>query len=440
MTDWSRRKLHFIAIGGAGMSGLALVCHRLGARVSGSDRAPSSYLERLKAAGLEPRVGHDADDVPPDAEVVVSTAVPEDNPELARARERGQRVLHRGELLAELCATKRLLAIAGTHGKTTTAGMLVHVLRAIGADPCFLLGGELPGAGEDGGPGNAGWGEGDWAIAEADESDASFLRLRPEVAVVTNVELDHHSQWSSRAQLLEAFRVFCEPARGLALPGDGSLDGLAGEQRVLAFGPDHPGAALDLPVPGRHNLLNARAALAALELAGFELEPAARALASFPGILRRLELKGHRNGAAVYDDYAHHPTEVAAALEALRELAPRRLIAVFQPHLYSRTKSLADGFGAALAAADEVGVLDVYPAREQPVGPLAGVSGLAVARAAADKARGRPVWWLVDADRARRALAPGLGEGDLLVTIGAGDIFELADALVEDGGDEGAPG
>jgi UDP-N-acetylmuramate--alanine ligase len=431
LTDWAHRKLHFIAIGGAGMSGLALVCHELGARVSGSDRARSSYLERLEAAGLEPRLGHDADAVPEDAEVVVSTAVSDDNPELARARERGQRVIHRGELLAELCAEKRLLAIAGTHGKTTTAGMLVHVLRATGADPCFLLGGELPGAGDDGGPGNAGWGGGEWVIAEADESDASFLRLRPEVAAVTNVELDHHSQWSSRAELLKGFRAFCGSARGLALPGDGSLADLADGQRILTFERDHPGPALDLPVPGYHNLLNARAALAALELAGFELEPAARALASFPGMRRRLELKGHRNGAAVYDDYAHHPTEVAATLEALRELAPRRLIAVFQPHLYSRTKALASRFGAALAAADEVGVLEVYPAREQPVGPLAGVSGLAVARAAADHAGGRPVWWLVDVDRAERALSPRLGDGDLLVTIGAGDIFELAEALVQ---------
>jgi UDP-N-acetylmuramate--alanine ligase len=438
MTNWTERKLHFIAIGGAGMSGLALVCHRLGARVSGSDRASSSYLERLRAAGIEARVGHDAGAVPPDAEVVVSTAVSEDNPELARAREHGQQVIHRGELLAELCATKRLLAIAGAHGKTTTAGMLVHVLRATGADPGFLLGGELPGAGEDGGPGNAGWGVGEWVIAEADESDASFLRLRPEVAVVTNVELDHHSHWSSRAQLVEAFRAFCEPAQGLALPGDGSLADLVGEQRVRTFDHDHPGPALDLPVPGRHNLLDARAALAALELAGFELEPAARALASFPGMLRRLELKGRRQGAAIYDDYAHHPTEVAAALEALRELEPRRLIAVFQPHLYSRTKALAGRFGLALAAADEVGVLDVYPAREQPVGRLAGVSGLAVARAVADHAPGRPVWWLVDADRAQRALAPRLREGDLLVTIGAGDIFKLADALAEDGVERGA--
>jgi UDP-N-acetylmuramate--alanine ligase len=438
MTNWTERKLHFIAIGGAGMSGLALVCHRLGARVSGSDRAQSSYLERLRAAGLEPRVGHDAGAVPPDAEVVVSSAVSEDNPELARARQRDQRVIHRGELLAELCASKRLLAIAGAHGKTTTAGMLVHVLRATGADPAFLLGGELPGAGEDGGPGNAGWGAGEWVIAEADESDASFLRLRPEVAVVTNVELDHHSHWSSRAQLEEAFRVFCEPARGLALPGDGSLANLVGEQRVLTFDEDHPGPALELPVPGRHNLLDARAALAALQLAGFEADPAARALASFPGILRRLELKGHRHGAAIYDDYAHHPTEVAATLEALRELEPRRLIAVFQPHLYSRTKALAGRFGLALAAADEVGVLDVYPAREQPVGRLAGVSGLAVARAVADHAPGRPVWWLVDAERAERSLAPRLREGDLLVTIGAGDIFKLADALAQDGVERGA--
>ena len=437
MTDWTQRKLHFIAIGGAGMSGLALVCHRLGARVSGSDRAESSYLERLRAAGVQARVGHSADAVPPDAEVVVSTAVPDNNPELALARERGQPVLHRGELLAEVCAAKRLIAVAGTHGKTTTAGMLAHAMRGVGADPAFLLGGELPGIGTEGNPANAGWGRGEWVVAEADESDASFLRLRPEVAVVTNVELDHHSQWPSRAALLEAFRRFCEPARGIALPGDRSLDRLAEGRRVMHFDLDRPGPPLELPIPGRHNLLNARAALAALELAGVDLDRASRALTSFPGMLRRLELKGRRDGALVYDDYAHHPTEVAAALEALRELRPRRLIAVFQPHLYSRTKALARQFGPALARADEIGVLDVYPAREEPVGPLAGVSGLEVARAAADHASGRPVWWLVDADRAERALAPRLADGDLLVTIGAGDVFKLAESLVDEAADSG---
>ena len=430
MSDWRDRKLHFVAIGGAGMSGLALVARRLGAEVTGSDRSDGPYMEHLRAAGLAPRVGHAADAVPEDADVVISTAVGPDNPELAIAHERAQRVMHRGELLAELCAMKRLIAIAGTHGKTTTAGMLAHALRSIGADPAFLLGGELPGAGEGGAAGNAAWGEGEWIVAEADESDASFLRLRPDIAVVTNVELDHHSHWSSRAELLEAFREFCAPARGLALPTGGELDGLAEGQRIEHFDVQRPGPGLDLRVPGRHNVLNARAALAALDLAGFDLDAAGDALGSFPGMLRRLELKGRRDGAVIYDDYAHHPTEVAATLAALRELEPRRLIAVFQPHLYSRTKALAPGFGRALAAADEVVVLDVYPAREEPVGPLAGVSGLDVARAASDHTGGRPVWWLVDAERAERALAPRLREGDLVVTIGAGDIYRLADALV----------
>ena len=432
MTDWGERSLHFIAIGGAGMSALALISRRLGARVTGSDRAEGPYMDHLRAAGLEPRVGHDSAAVPEDAEVVVSTAVGEDNPELAGARARGQRVLHRGELLAEICELKRLIAVAGTHGKTTTAGMLAHALLETGANPAFLLGGELPGAADGAGPRNARWGEGEWIVAEADESDASFLRLRPEVAVITNVELDHHSHWSSRAELLEAFREFCAPAAGLALPAGGELDALAEGQPIAAFEFSRPGPELALGVPGRHNVLNARAALAALELAGLELDAAARALSSFPGMLRRLELKGRHDGAVIYDDYAHHPTEVAATLSALRELGPKRLIAVFQPHLYSRTKALAPGFGRALAAADEIAVLDVYPAREEPVGDLAGVSGLDVARAVADAAGGKPVWWVVNVEGAERALAPRLHEGDLLVTIGAGDIYRLADALVEE--------
>lgn len=443
------RRLHFIAIGGAGMSGLALVAHQLGAAVTGSDRADSSYLRRVRAAGIDARLGHDAGAVPEGADVVVSTAIADDNPELVRARERGQRVLHRGELLAELCSLKRLIAVAGTHGKTTTAGMLAHALRGLGADPAFILGGELPGAGPDGGAANASWGEGEWIVAEADESDRSFLELRPEVAVVTNVELDHHSHWRSTAELIDAFRKFADPAAGLALLADPGLDPVAGARRTLRFGADlvaregrppppgwEPSVEPALSVPGRHNLLNALGALAATELAGLDVDAASRALAGFPGMLRRLERKGTRDGAVVYDDYAHHPTEVAAALAALRELQPRRLIAVFQPHLYSRTKALAERFGAALAAADEVGVLDVYPAREEPVGPLAGVSGLAVARATADHAGGRAVWWLKDSESAYRALTPRLREGDLLATLGAGDVFELADALVAGEGEE----
>jgi UDP-N-acetylmuramate--alanine ligase len=431
------RELHFIAIGGAGMSGLALVCHQLGARVSGSDRSGSSYFERVVAVGVDAYVGHDAERVPPGADVVVSTAIPDDNPELLRARDRGQRVIHRGELLAELCALGRLIAVAGTHGKTTTAGMLVHALRALGARPGFLLGGELPGAGDGGNPANAGWGGGEWIVAEADESDASFLELDPEIATITNVELDHHSRWHSAAELREAFRRFAAGSSGLALLADAGLDSIlpegaaSADSEVMRFDADRPGPPLDLAVPGRHNVLNARAALAALALAGFDLEPAAGALADFPGILRRQERKGRTaSGAEVYDDYAHHPTEVEATLAALRELRPRRLVAVFQPHLYSRTKALAGRFGRALAAADAVGVLDVYAAREQPVGELAGVSGLAVARAVADHAAGKPVWWLRDAATAADVLPGRLAEGDLVVTVGAGDIYELADELV----------
>ena len=469
MADETRgRKLHFIAIGGAGMSGLALVSRQLGAAVTGSDRSESSYIERLRAAGIDPQLGHDAEHVPPDAEVVVSTAVPDDNPELARAREAGQTVIHRGELLAELCERRRLLAIAGTHGKTTTTAMCAWALRAIGADPAFFLGGELPGAGPSGGPVNAGWGEGKWVVAEADESDASFLRLQPEIAVVTNLELDHHSRWSSLGELTEAFAAFAAPAAGLVCGAEVSLPGQEAQTVVrFALEPegDEPmpqadlvaaeiqteptgeiqfragGAGIDtrvtLRVPGRHNVANALAALGGLSLAGFDADTCARALADFPGVARRLELKGERNGARIYDDYAHHPTEVTATIAAARELGPRRVIAAFQPHLYSRTKALASELGAALAAADEVAVLDVYPAREEPVGPLAGVSGLMVAEEAADRAGGGRVWWLPTAEQAAQALAPRLREGDLLVTIGAGDINRLAEALVDGGGVEG---
>jgi UDP-N-acetylmuramate--alanine ligase len=452
MSEWSGRRLHFIGIGGAGMSGLALVCARLGAAVTGSDRADSSYMKRLREAGLEPVVGHDAANLPEGAEVVVSTAIGGENPELALARERGVTPIHRGQLLAELCAEKRLIAIAGTHGKTTTTAMTVWALRAIGADPAFFVGGEVPGLGPAGAAANAGWGEGEWVVAEADESDASFLALKPEIAVVTNVEMDHHSRWGSLAELHAAFVSFAEPALGLVVPGDEEMTWLEGkgEAEVARFDAASPGPAeLDLAVPGEHNRRNARAALAALDLAGFDTDAAAEALAGFRGVHRRLELKGSRGPVHIYDDYAHHPTEVRAALSALRELEPSHLLAIFQPHLYSRTKALAVDFGAALALADEAVVLDVYPAREEPVGDLAGVSGLQVARAAAERMAGRPVWWLPTLELAQRALHHRLGtdsrlrgEGTVLVTIGAGDVFKLGEALVTEAPGKGvsAPG
>ena len=476
MSDWSGRRLHFIGIGGAGMSGLAVVCAELGATVTGSDRSESSYMERLRAAGLEPAIGHDAANVPAGAEIVVSTAISDENPELALARAADLKVIHRGELLAELCAEKRLIAIAGTHGKTTTTAMTVWALRGMGEDPAFFVGGEVPGLGPDGAPANAGWGTSEWVVAEADESDGSFLRLDPEVAVVTNVEMDHHSKWGSLEPLVEAFAGFAGKSRVAILPAptreEGAVDELraqlagesgrraflprppsagvpgeerptpaavAGEQAEFSAGAPGPGE-LDLAVPGAHNVLNARAALAALGAAGFDLDAAAAALADFRGVRRRLEVKGEREGVRIYDDYAHHPTEVRAALSALRELEPARLVAVFQPHLFSRTKVFATQFGAALALADEIAVLGVYPAREEPIGPLAGVSGLDVARAAADSAHGKPVAWTPTAPRAEALLTrrlETLPQGSILVTIGAGDVFRIGESLVTGG--EGDP-
>ncbi|MCB0861147.1 MAG: UDP-N-acetylmuramate--L-alanine ligase [Solirubrobacterales bacterium] len=416
------------------MSGLAWAAHRLGATVSGSDRSDSSYMERLRAAGIEVTVGHDPANVPDGAEVVVSTAIADDNAELVVAREKGLAVRHRSELLAEICSARRQIAVAGTHGKTTTTGMLTHALRELGQEPSFFIGGELPGFGQDGAAANSGWGEGEWVVVEADESDGSFLTLDPEIAVITNIEMDHHARWENLAELRRAFHDFAAKARAVTLPaGDPDLAaGLASEERqITPFDLGRPGPPeLGLSVPGEHNRLNARAAIGALTAAGFDAADAAEALRSFTGVKRRQEFKGEFDGTRVYDDYAHHPTEVRAALEAIREFDPDRLIAVFQPHLYSRTKIFSQQFGAALARADEIVVLDVYPAREEPVGPLAGVSGLDVLRAAADRAGGRPAYWAPDLDSAERIVRGRAADGAVVVTLGAGDVTRLSDRLV----------
>jgi UDP-N-acetylmuramate--alanine ligase len=366
------RSLHFIGIGGAGMSGLATVALQLGARVSGSDQAETAVLERLRAAGADVTAGHDAANLPEGAEVVVSTAIPEENAELAAARAAGATVLHRAQLLGELSRMKRTIVVTGAHGKTTTASMAAHALRGAGRDPAFLIGGELRSAGA-----NAAWGAGEWAVIEADESDRSFLELARDVAVITNIELDHHATYASLSDLEEAMAEFARPAElrvvgpGVELEGEALRVGIEEgdlEARSVQLQPKGSrfqvdGVAVELPVPGRHNVLNALAALAACRAAGVPLEEAAPALADFGGAGRRFESHGRSEGGAlVYDDYAHHPTEVRATLEAARGLAEaegRRLVAVFQPHLYSRTKALARDFGRALALADLAVVLDV---------------------------------------------------------------------------------
>jgi UDP-N-acetylmuramate--alanine ligase len=426
------------------MSGYARAAAALGAEVSGSDAAAGPGTDALAADGvLRAHIGHHArENVPEgaDVEVFYSSAVPADNPERLAARERGLRESPRAELLGELSALRRTIAVAGTHGKTTTASMLVHALRGAGADPSWLIGGTAGGENA-----NAHWGAGEWLVVEADESDRSMLSLSVEIAVLTNVELDHHATFASLAELRGAFGAFLEHARaaivmwdraellelapqGESAPSVVTFD--AGELDLGAHGVRMRwrGHEVALRVPGAHNALNALAALEASRLAGADEARAAESLATFEGAGRRFQLLGSAHGARIYDDYAHHPSEVAATLRAARTLAPRRLLAVFQPHLYSRTAALAREFGGALALADVIAVLEVYPARERGA-DHPGVSGLRVAEAAADAAAGRTVYWLPTFADAEPVLRAELREGDLCVAMGAGDIDALARAL-----------
>jgi UDP-N-acetylmuramate--alanine ligase len=483
---WAGRRLHFVGVDGAGMSGYARAAHALGAEVSGSDRAPSTYTERLAADGvLEAKIGHAAENVPrgEGVEVIYSSAVPSESPERVAARAREIPERPRAELLGELTAMKRTIAVAGTHGKTTTASMIVHALRAAGARPGWLIGAPVGGGLE-----NAEWGEGEWLVVEADESDRSMLSLHVEVGVLTNVELDHHATFGSLVELRDAFRAFLERAhtaivvwdrpellelaesvassaihrvpsrsesnarsvgkddqgRGLEVvpyaltqpspdeDGESRIMGgesIAGGTEILQRFPWR-GHEVTLKVPGAHNALNATAALEAARLTGADAERAIAGLAGFMGAGRRFQRLGETaGGAVVYDDYAHHPTEVAATLTAARTLEHRRLAAVFQPHLYSRTALLAREFGVALALADVVAVLDVYPARERAE-DHPGVSGLLLAESAADAARGKPVYWLPGFAEAETVLKGMLGEGDICLVMGAGDVDALGRALL----------
>jgi UDP-N-acetylmuramate--alanine ligase len=429
---------------------------------------------------LEARIGeHDGANVPDgeDVELVYSSAVAPENPERAAARARGLPERPRAELLGELTALRRTIAVAGTHGKTTTASMLVRILQGAGMEPAWMVGAPV---GE--GLPNAHWGAGEWLVVEADESDRSMLSLDVEIAVLTNVELDHHAMFHSLAELRAAFRAFLARARAgvvvwdrpelVALaraaadesaaqgsPGavDGAVKGSPGAAdggvapatpdavEILTYDVPHPllggggsafawgGVEVRVSIPGAHNALNAAGALEAARLAGANQVLAVAALADFHGAGRRFQLVGRgASGALVYDDYAHHPTEVAATLTAARTLEHRRLVAVFQPHLYSRTALLAREFGRALALADVIVVLDVYPARERPE-DYPGVSGLLIAQAAADAAGGRAVHWLPTSADAEPILRGLLAEGDLCLVMGAGDIDALGRGLVEGG-------
>lgn len=458
-------RVHFIGIGGAGMSGIARILLARGLRVSGSDAKESATLAALRALGATVHVGHDAGHVADADTVVVSSAVRDSNPELVAAREQGRQVLHRSHALAALMQGRRGIAVAGTHGKTTTTAMVTVALQHCGADPSFAIGGELTESGV-----GAHDGLGDVFVAEADESDGSFLLYRPQVAVITNVEPDHLDHYGSPEAVEAAFAAFADRVApgGLVVacaddPGSAAIAGAAAGRRsgdgvrVLTYGwsdgadtrlsgpaPDGSFALCDaagrevvrltLRVPGRHNMLNAAAAWTAATGLGFDPAALAAGLEQFRGTRRRFEVRGAAAGVVVVDDYAHHPTEVAAVLRAAREAeGAARVIAVFQPHLYSRTRIFGADFGAALGLADEVVVMDVYAAREDPE---PGVSGALIADAVPlppERVAYVPSWSAVAGAVAGKARA-----GDLVLTIGAGDVTMLGPQILAELAERGA--
>lgn len=384
------RRIYFVGIGGAGLSAYALLARAWGAEVAGWDKVATPYLAHLE--GVQVAIG--GEPAPPAGwEVVVSTAYAGSVPGKSRA-----------EFLAELVGSRRSIVVAGAHGKTTTSGMVAFCLDRLGHDPAWAIGGEIPQLG-----GNARAGEG-WFVVEGDESDRTISSLRPEIAVVTNVELDHHTEFASAREVEELFEAW-----------------LAEVPKVVR-GAELPPVELPLALPGEHNRRNAACALAALELAGIPRAAASGVLVEFTGAGRRLELRGEAGGVSVYDDYCHHPTEVAAALAGLRERHDGRIHVLFQPHLYSRTLHLSREFARALAAADAVAVTEIYAAREEPV---AGVSGKLIVEALAEERPGMPIGWDPGLEDGVAFLARLARPGDVVLTAGAGDVDRAAALLLE---------
>lgn len=453
MTD--QGKWHFIGIGGVGMSGIAKICLEMGKRVSGSDLAESDLTKGLEALGAEIHIGHDAAYVTPELEtVVVSTAIHRENPELCRARELGIPVMHRGAALARLMDKKRGIAVAGAHGKTTTSAMIALLLEKGGYDPAFLVGAYVEDLGT-----NGKWGKGEYMAAEADESDGSFLLLNPLVALVTNVEDDHLDYYGSQDRINEAFIEFVNhvPAQGAAIvciddPGIRGLLPCFRSRRLLTYGTspeawlrgenlrcqgdrmqaevyleDRLLGTLKLSVYGNHNLLNALGAIAAALVWGMDFETAASILEGFHGAHRRLERVGEAKGVRVFDDYAHHPTELKATLKAAAMIEARRRIIVFQPHRYTRTKLLAKEFGDAFQGADQFYLLPIYSAGEKPI---PGVTSRLIAEAV-EAAGGFQPKLAADFAEALTLLQREVEAGDLVLTLGAGDVWRLGPQLLE---------
>jgi len=437
--------VHLVGIGGAGMSGIARILAQRGHRVSGSDLNEGRSVAGLRALGVEVSVGHRAEQVSNADVVVISTAVPADNPEVMAAKQRGIPVVQRARMLADTLATDRAVLVAGTHGKTTTTSMVVVALHAAGVDPTFAIGGELNEAGT-----NAHAGADAIAVAEADESDRSLLVHSPDVAIVTNVELDHPEVYRDLQDVIDTFATFLarvrpggtaivcidDPGVQLLLPRIGCLVVTYGTSpeadvrlvvrdegpEVLVDGAAYP---LRLEVPGHHNLLNATAAVAACRAVGVEASLALDGLSRFRGAARRFQRIGSVGGVTVVDDYAHHPTELRATLAAARELDVERILCVVQPHRYSRTAVLGEELGRAAAGADLVIVTEVYGAGESPV---PGVNGLLVAEAA--RAAGARVQAAAHLGEVAQVLADEVRAGDLVLLTGAGDVSQVGPQLL----------
>ncbi len=448
--------IHLVGIGGAGMSGIAEVLRDYELKVSGSDQARSETVRRLAGLGIEIHQGHDPAHVAGADLVVVSSAVPPDNPEVQAARQQGIAVVRRAEMLAELMRLKYGIAVAGTHGKTTTTSLVGTVLTEAGLDPTVIVGGRLRVTGT-----GARHGKSELMVAEADEFDRSFLTLAPIIAVITSIDCDHLDTYRDLSEIEEAFVTFANrvPFFGqviLCLDDpqiQQILPRLAG-RRVTSYGlspqaelcatevtQDHHGSRftvraaelgelgqIALPMPGVHNVQNALAAVAVGRALDLSFTAIAEALSGFGGVHRRFEQLGSWHGATVVDDYAHHPTEVTAVLRAARQVCPGgRVHAVFQPHLYSRTRLLAEDFGRALLAADRVVVTDVYASREAPIAGVSGELVVAAARASGH----RHVTFVPHWKQAPEVLSDA-AEGDLILTLGAGDVYRLGQQLVQE--------
>ena len=448
---------HFIGIGGAGMSGIALVLHERGCRVTGSDLKNSHYVRELEAAGIDVTVGHDAatiDAVSPQV-VVTSTAIPETNPEVVRARELGIPIWPRAKMLSHLSGASTTVAVAGTHGKTTTSSMVATMLDKMGLDPSFLIGGVVEGYGTNGRNGS-----GEHFVCEADESDGSFLYLHPHVVVVTNIEADHLDHYGTLENIEKTFCTFMglvDEAGTVIVNGDNpryvELARSCG-RRVVTYGFEASCDYVCLPEPathalassfsvragektvhvtiaanpGRHNMANATAAIAVADVLGLDLDAAAAALSQFKGARRRFTHVGDVAGVTVVDDYGHHPTEIAATLGAAADLPFKRIVCVFQPHRYSRTQALAAEFGRAFDDADVLRVMDVFSAGEMPV---PGVSGKTIVESVRHTGNVTDVAYVPNRKRLIENLCDLVRPGDLLITQGAGDVTAIGPAFIE---------